>query len=53
MIDGEIGGAVITFESNDFNGVIEKNRIRDFNIDENFIIESTREYREYGSINYY
>lgn len=29
LIDGEIEGAVITFESNDFNGVIEKNRIID------------------------
>lgn len=29
LIDGEIGGAVIAFESNNFNGVIEKNRIVD------------------------
>lgn len=29
LIDGKIGGAAITFESNDFNGVIDKNRIID------------------------
>jgi len=33
LIDGEIGGAVIAFESNDFNGVIEKNRIVDKAVD--------------------